>query len=67
MEHGTDTRQQESDSGFLIAFRENDLNMQHHTLTVIEGHAMMAVARLVRGPRVTNVYCNAKGYLDDLK
>jgi hypothetical protein len=53
----------------LIAFRENDLNMQHHTLTVIEGHAMMAVARLVRGarPRVTNVYCNAKGYLDDLK
>ena len=59
--HGTDTRQ-ESDSGFLISFREDNSNMQYRKLTVIEGHAMMAVARLVRGPRVTNVYCNAKGY-----
>jgi hypothetical protein len=45
-----------------MSFRKDNLNMQYRKLTVIEGHAMMAVARLVRGPRVTNVYCNAKGY-----
>jgi hypothetical protein len=38
--------------------REDVSDIRKRKLTVMEGHAMMAVARLVRGPRVTNVYCN---------
>ena len=30
-------------------------------LTVMEGQAMIAVAKVVRGPRVTSVYCRGKG------
>ena len=45
----------------LISVRT--LPMQVNKFTVIEGHAMMAVARLVRGPRVTKVYCMAQAKL----
>ena len=42
--------------GWLQRLGSDSPNARRCELTVIDGHAMMAVAKLVRGPRVTKVY-----------